>query len=123
MLLPATRWQGWGWKGLRSASPSGCQGGEKRLVSLATILAMEPEVLLLDEPTTGLDDKTRHTLTHLIDSFDLTFVLISHNARFLSATTDKTYFMEDGRILLDEEVHFHEHVHAHRHGQVPHQHD
>ena len=98
-------------------------GGEKRLVSLATILAMEPEVLLLDEPTTGLDDQTRHTLTHLIDGFDLTYVLISHNARFLSATTDKTYFMEDGRILLDEEVHFHEHVHAHRHGQVPHQHE
>ena len=98
-------------------------GGEKRMVSLATILAMEPEVLLLDEPTTGLDDQTRHTLTHLIGAFDLTYVLISHNARFLSATTDKTYFMEDGRILLDEEVHFHEHVHAHRHGQVPHQHE
>jgi len=98
-------------------------GGEKRLVSLATILAMEPEVLLLDEPTTGLDDQTRHTLTHLIDAFDLTYVLISHNARFLAATTDKTHFMEDGRILLDEEVHFHEHVHAHRHGQVPHQHE
>ena len=98
-------------------------GGEKRLVSLATILAMEPEVLLLDEPTTGLDDQTRHTLTHLIGAFDLSYVLISHNARFLAATTDKTYFMEDGRILLDEEVHFHEHVHAHRHGQVPHQHE
>lgn len=98
-------------------------GGEKRLVSLATILAMEPEVLLLDEPTTGLDDHTRHTLTHVIGELDLAYVLISHNARFLSRTTDKTYSMEDGRILLDEAVHFHEHVHAHRHGQVPHQHD
>jgi cobalt/nickel transport system ATP-binding protein len=98
-------------------------GGEKRLVSLATVLAMEPEVLLLDEPTTGLDDKTRHTLTHLISEIDLTYILISHNARFLSATTDKTYSMENGRIRLDEEIHFHEHVHAHRHGRVPHQHD
>lgn len=98
-------------------------GGEKRLVSLATVLAMEPEVLLLDEPTTGLDDKTRHTLTHLIGAFDLTYVLISHNVPFLAATTDKTYSMEGGRILLDETVHFHEHVHAHRHGQVPHQHE
>ncbi|MBL0716354.1 MAG: ABC transporter ATP-binding protein [Desulfosarcina sp.] len=97
-------------------------GGEKRLVSLATILAMEPEVLLLDEPATGLDDQTRHTLTHLIGNLDLAYVLISHNARFLSATTDKTYSMEDGRILMDEEIHFHEHLHAHRHGQVPHQH-
>lgn len=98
-------------------------GGEKRLVSLATILAMEPEVLLLDEPTTGLDDKTRHTLTHLIRGFDLAYVVISHNARFLSEIAAKTYSMEDGRVLMDEEVHFHEHVHAHRHGQVPHRHD
>jgi cobalt/nickel transport system ATP-binding protein len=98
-------------------------GGEKRLVSLATILAMEPEVLLLDEPTTGLDDRTRHTLTHLIGELDLTYVLISHSARFLADTTDRSYAMEEGRIRLDEEVHFHEHVHAHRHGQVPHQHD
>jgi cobalt/nickel transport system ATP-binding protein len=99
-------------------------GGEKRLVSLATVLAMEPEVLLLDEPTTGLDDQTRRTLTQLIVGLnDLSYVVISHNARFLAATTDKTYSMEGGRILLGEEVHLHEHVHAHRHGQVPHQHD
>ena len=98
-------------------------GGEKRLVSLATIMAMEPEVLLLDEPTTGLDDRTRHTLTHVISDLELTYIVISHNASFLSATTDRTHSMEDGRILLDEEVHFHEHVHAHRHGQVPPQHD
>ena len=98
-------------------------GGEKRLVSLATILAMEPEVLLLDEPTTGLDDRTRQTLVHLIGGLDLSYVLISHNARFLAETTDHTYAMEGGRVRLDEEVHFHEHVHAHRHGRLPHRHD
>ena len=98
-------------------------GGEKRLVSLATILAMEPEVLLLDEPTSGLDDKTRHTLTHLIQGLDLAYVVISHNARFLSEITTKIYSMEGGRVLMDEEVHLHEHVHAHRLGQVPHRHD
>jgi cobalt/nickel transport system ATP-binding protein len=98
-------------------------GGEKRLVSLATVLAMEPEALLLDEPTTGLDDRTRQTLTHLIGELDLAYVVISHDVRFLSETTDRTYSMEDGRIRLDEAVHFHEHVHAHRHGQVPHRHD
>ena len=98
-------------------------GGEKRLVSLATVLAMEPEVLLLDEPTSGLDDKTRHTLTHLIQGFELAYVVISHNVRFLAEITTKTYSMADGRVLVDEEVHFHEHVHAHRHGQVPHRHE
>ncbi len=98
-------------------------GGEKRLVSLATVLAMEPEVLLLDEPTTGLDDRTRETLAGLINDLDLAYILISHNTRFLEETTDLTYSMEDGHIKTDEALHFHEHVHAHRHGRIPHQHE
>ena len=98
-------------------------GGEKRLVSLATVLAMEPEVLLLDEPTTGLDDKTRKTLAGLICGLDLAYILISHNTHFLEETTDFTYSMEDGHIKTDEALHFHEHVHAHKHGRIPHQHE
>ena len=98
-------------------------GGEKRLVSLATVLAMEPEVLLLDEPTTGLDDQTRETLAGLISDLDLAYILISHNTRFLEQTVDVTYSMEDGHIKTDEALHFHEHVHAHRHGRIPHRHE
>lgn len=98
-------------------------GGEKRLVSLATILVMEPEVLLLDEPTTGLDDQTRETLVGLISDLDLAYILISHSTRFLEQTTDLTYSMEDGHIKTDEVLHFHEHVHAHKHGRIPHRHD
>jgi cobalt/nickel transport system ATP-binding protein len=98
-------------------------GGEKRLVSLATVLAMEPEVLLLDEPTTGLDDQTRETLAGLINDLDLAYILISHNTRFLEQTVDVTYSMEDGHIKTDEALHFHEHVHAHKHGRIPHQHE
>lgn len=98
-------------------------GGEKRLVSLATVLAMEPEVLLLDEPTTGLDDQTRETLAGLICDLNQAYILISHNTRFLEQTTELTYSLEDGHIKTDEALHFHEHVHAHRHGRIPHQHE
>ena len=98
-------------------------GGEKRLVSLATVLAMEPEVLPLDEPTTGLGDQTRETLAGLISDLDLAYILISHNTRFLEQTVDVTYSMEDGHIKTDEALHFHEHVHAHRHGRIPHRHE
>jgi cobalt/nickel transport system ATP-binding protein len=98
-------------------------GGEKRLVSLATILSMEPEVLLLDEPTTGLDDETREKLAGLICDLDLAYILISHDTRFLDQTTDLTYSLEEGHIKTDEMLHFHEHTHAHRHGRIPHQHD
>lgn len=98
-------------------------GGEKRLVSLATILAMKPEVLLLDEPSTGLDEQTRERLTQVLNQLDMTFIVISHNASFLANTTDRIFTLEAGRIPVDEEIHLHEHLHAHRLGKVPHQHE
>ena len=97
-------------------------GGEKRLVSLATVLAMEPEVLLLDEPMNGLDTKTKAKLTEILGRLDLSYVLISHDFDFLAETADSIYTMTDGKILLDRELHLHEHVHAHEHGVYPHQH-
>jgi len=97
-------------------------GGEKRLVSLATVLAMEPEVLLLDEPANGLDVKTRASLIEILRSLKLSYVLISHEIDFLSATTSSIYTMEDGRIVLDREFHVHQHLHAHPLGLSPHEH-
>ncbi|MBI9084585.1 MAG: ABC transporter ATP-binding protein [Desulfobacterales bacterium] len=97
-------------------------GGEKRLVSLATVLAMEPEVLLLDEPTTGLDTRTKETLKAVLNRLDIASVVISHEFDFLTATTDHVYTMENGRILLDDELHIHVHEHAHRIGKQPHRH-
>lgn len=97
-------------------------GGEKRMISLATVLAMEPEVLLLDEPTTGLDNATRQTLARVLENLDMSLILISHSADFLAAVTDTIYSMKNGRILTDEQVHFHYHYHAHTRGKIPHQH-
>ncbi len=97
-------------------------GGEKKLVSLATILAMEPKVLLLDEPTTGLDKKSKARLIEIIKNLDLAFIVISHAFDFISAVTDKIYTMEDGKILLDEEMHIHVHEHIHKVGRQPHKH-
>jgi len=98
-------------------------GGEKRLVSLATVLAMEPEVLLLDEPINGLDIGTRAKLKEVLSSLDLSFILISHDFDFLAETADAIYTMQDGKVQLDRELHIHEHVHAHEHGVYPHRHE
>lgn len=73
--------------------------GEKRLVSLATVLAMEPEILLLDEPTTGLDEETTNRLARILTESDLTYVLISHDREFLSRTTNKILKINDGAIV------------------------
>lgn len=97
-------------------------GGEKRLVSLATVLAMGPEVLLLDEPTNGLDEETEEKITDMLKRLDLSCIFVSHNLDFLSRTTDKIYGMATGRICLDEELAPHPHIHAHRHGRLPHKH-
>ncbi|MBU4344849.1 MAG: energy-coupling factor ABC transporter ATP-binding protein [Desulfobacteraceae bacterium] len=97
-------------------------GGEKRLVSLATILAMEPEILLLDEPTAGLDDKTKARLISILSNLDLSFILISHEIDFLFEITDSIYTMENKRIVSDKEAHLHQHIHSHPHGLYTHKH-
>lgn len=97
-------------------------GGEKRLVSLATVLAMEPEVLLLDEPSTGLDATTKDKLVDILNTLELSFVLISHEFDFLSQTARHIYTMQDGRIRFDQKLHIHTHQHAHLMGKQPHQH-
>ena len=61
-------------------------GGEKKLVSLATVLAMHPEVLLLDEPTAGLDEKTKERLVSILKNLDITFMVVSHETDFLEHT-------------------------------------
>ncbi|MDY6879749.1 MAG: ABC transporter ATP-binding protein [Desulfatiglans sp.] len=97
-------------------------GGEKRLVSLATVLAMEPEVLLLDEPTAGLDDATKVKLIEILPSLDLSYILISHELEFLAQTTTFVKVMEKGRIAGESYIRPHQHYHVHLHGDHPHEH-
>ncbi|MCP4750606.1 MAG: ABC transporter ATP-binding protein [Proteobacteria bacterium] len=97
-------------------------GGEKRLVSLATVLAMEPKALLLDEPTTGLDNETKNRLMEVLMDLDLSCIMISHEIDFISRFSDALYTMENGKILMDEKLHVHRHEHAHKLGKTPHRH-
>ncbi|WDN88724.1 cobalt/nickel transport system ATP-binding protein [Desulfosarcina sp. BuS5] len=88
-------------------------GGEKRLVSLATVLAMEPEILLLDEPTTGLDDATKARIVDLLEKLPLSLIMISHESDLLERITDSIINLENGRIITDKEFHIHQHTHPH----------
>lgn len=98
-------------------------GGQKRLIALAAVLAMEPEILLLDEPTAGLDDKVKYKLIQNLNALDISYFVISHEFDFIKEVTDKIYSIENGRILTDEQIHIHQHEHVHQHGRHPHVHE
>lgn len=73
-------------------------GGEKRLVALVTILAMEPEVLLLDEPSSGLDDEYSGRISGLISSLPKSMIIISHDKGFLSALPGTSLELRHGKL-------------------------
>jgi len=97
-------------------------GGEKRLAALATVLAMKPEILILDEPDSGLDSQTTERIIDVLNNLNLSCIITSHDIDFLSKTTTKTYGMEKGRIYLEEEAIPHTHMHIHKGGKYPHEH-
>jgi cobalt/nickel transport system ATP-binding protein len=73
-------------------------GGEKRLVSLATVLAMEPDVLLLDEPENGLDPVSHERIRSLLLSLPQAMIVVSHNVEFLASVTTRCLRVEDGKL-------------------------
>ncbi len=91
-------------------------GGEKRLVSLACVLAMEPRALLLDEPTNALDETHLARLTEIIGKLDVAMVIVSHDRSFLEKLASRAVLLKDGRLsaaALHRHVHVHDHVHIH----------
>lgn len=98
-------------------------GGEKKLVSLATVLAMEPRVLVLDEPTNTLDPATRDRLADLLVELDLPCLIVSHDWDFLAKTAEEFWTIEDGQVLKVQGAHPHTHTHIHTYGDHQHSHE
>ncbi len=76
-------------------------GGEKRLVALAAVLAMEPEALLLDEPSAGLDPRSSERLIALLAGIGKSQVVCSHNMEFVRATCQRVVVLDAGRVIGD----------------------
>ncbi len=73
-------------------------GGEKRLVALATVLAMQPQVLLLDEPTAGLDERSACRVEEVLLGLPQAMVLVSHHREFLCRLATHWMRLEHGRL-------------------------
>jgi cobalt/nickel transport system ATP-binding protein len=75
--------------------------GEKKRISIATVLAMEPNVLLLDEPSAGLDPRARRTLIRLLDKLGTTMLISTHDLRLVRELCPRTIVLDEGRIVAD----------------------
>ena len=76
-------------------------GGEKKLVSIATILTMMPDIILMDEPSIALDPKNRRTLIHLLNQFNHLRIIASHDLDMILETCSRVILMSDGKIIRD----------------------
>lgn len=89
-------------------SPFELSGGEMRKVALCGVLALEPKVLILDEPTVALDYKSREEIMTMVkklkDELNMTIVLISHNMNYVLEYADKIFVLKNGKINFEGTV-------------------
>lgn len=76
-------------------------GGEKKLVSIATILSMAPDIILMDEPSIALDPRNRRNLIHILNSFEHLKIIASHDLDMILDTCERTIIMSNGEIVCD----------------------
>ncbi|MCX7822728.1 MAG: energy-coupling factor transporter ATPase [Syntrophobacterales bacterium] len=81
--------------------PYHLSGGEKKRLALATILAMKPDVIILDEPTNDLDPEGEKILMEVLDEVESTLIVISHDVCFLSFLCDRALILENGCLKAD----------------------
>ena len=82
-------------------APYHLSAGEKRKVALAGVLAMQPEILVLDEPTTFLDPPAQINLLHLLRELLQAKLIVTHNLGFARALAERAVFFEKGKLLAD----------------------
>lgn len=89
----------------KNKSPFDISGGQKRRVAIAGVVAMEPKVLILDEPTAGLDPKGRDEilgeLQKLHKAYNMTIILVSHSMEDVAKVADKIFVMDEGKCVLN----------------------
>ncbi len=93
---------------LLNKSPFDLSGGEKRRAAIAGVMAMRPEVLILDEPTAGLDPKGRREIVELVRNYNKqtgkTVIFVSHNMNDVALLADRVLVMNEGEAVLYDTV-------------------
>ena len=103
-VIKAMNMVGLNYEAFKDKSPFDLSGGQKRRVAIAGVIAMEPKVLILDEPTAGLDPKGRDDILSQIkklhDEFGMTIILVSHSMEDVAKIAQKVIVMDKGKVAL-----------------------
>ncbi|WP_042357180.1 energy-coupling factor ABC transporter ATP-binding protein [Bacillus rubiinfantis] len=89
---------------LRDKAPFKLSGGEKKAAAIASVLSMQPEVLIMDEPTAALDPQARRRLLTLLNSFQHTKIITSHDLDMVLETCSRIIIIKEGQIAADGPV-------------------
>ncbi len=122
---------------LKDRAPYRLSGGEKKRVAIASVIVLDPDVLLLDEPTESLDPRSQSQVIELLESWNngqKTIITATHQLEILSEIAERAVVLEDGAVVADAtpaevlantgllEAANLIHSHRHLHGGVPHRH-
>ncbi|HBW35223.1 energy-coupling factor ABC transporter ATP-binding protein [Desulfosporosinus sp. BICA1-9] len=86
---------------LKDRAPFKLSGGEKRAAAIASVLSMQPDILVMDEPTAALDPKSRRRVMELLTSFKHTKIITSHDLDMIFEMCDRTIVIKNGEIAAD----------------------
>lgn len=89
---------------LAKRSPMNLSGGQRRRVAIATVLSMNPSILVLDEPTSNLDWKVRDAVAQLIEGFTHTCLIATHDIGIIKRLCRRAIVIDDGRLIADKPV-------------------
>ncbi|MBT9148830.1 MAG: energy-coupling factor ABC transporter ATP-binding protein [Dehalococcoidia bacterium] len=91
-----------GMEGFEERVPHHLSMGQKKRISIATVLSMSPEILVLDEPSANLDPGGKWSLIETVREFSMTKIVVSHDMELVQALCERTVILDDGQIVADD---------------------
>jgi cobalt/nickel transport system ATP-binding protein len=89
---------------LADRSPAHLSGGQRRRAALATVLACEPEILVLDEPSANLDPVARRELAEMLVTLESTMLIVTHDLPYAAQLCDRAIVIDDGTVVADGDI-------------------
>ncbi len=87
--------------GYEQRSPHHLSLGEKKRIAIATVLSMNPEILVLDEPTSNLDPRSKWSLLELLKGLPMTKIIAAHDLEIVKALCQRTLLLDEGKVIAD----------------------